>query len=182
MLLIFLLLFIGCSSINEVKTSDIVSVQQLVLTGKDIKQLGLSSGGACSLDENYSNIIDSSAGQYSFCNYTINSINHTEIAVILQKFADYEALNGSYQYDSLHLYSVEGIISENTFGDQSRFRVNNEHDYGGEFNPPGVYFYHLWIANDLFLIHITSGGSKEAKQYVTDIGGLILSKFDWHPI
>jgi hypothetical protein len=105
-------------------------------------------------------------------------LNDTSIIIELQKFADYEALNGTYQYDSLHYYSIQGLISENTFGDQSRFRLNNENDYGGQFNPPGVYFYHLWITKDLYLIHVTSSGtSQEAEGYVANIGRQILSKF-----
>ena len=144
---------------------------------QDLQQLGIDGNGTnCRTDKEYSNIVDSSIGQYSICVYNI--LNDTQVIIELQKFANYEALNGSYQYSSLHYYSVEGLISENDFGDQSRFRVNNVNDYGGEFNDPNVYYYHLWICKDLYLIHITSGGtSKEAKDYVARIGHLILSKF-----
>ena len=100
------------------------------------------------------------------------------VIIELQKFANYEALNGSYQYSSLHLYSVQGLISENDYGDQSRFRVNNVNDYGGEFNDPNVYYYHLWICKNEYLIHITSKGDKEAETYITKIGQQILSKFE----
>lgn len=156
-------------------------LQQLGLTSdineSDLQIFGLSNGTNCRTDNDYSNIIDSSSGQYSVCIYNIPSLNNTQIIIELTKFANFEALNGSYQYNSLHLYSIEGLISENTFGDQSRFRVNNVNDYGGEFNPPGIYFYHLWICKNLYLIHITSSGSKDAEGYIASIGQQILSKF-----
>jgi hypothetical protein len=51
-------------------------------------------------------------------------------------------------------------------------------DYGGQFNEPGVYFYHLWICKDKYLIHITSKGTEEAAgDSVREIGQQILSKF-----
>jgi len=100
------------------------------------------------------------------------------LPIELQKFANYEALDGTYQYDSSHLFGVKGLISENDYGDQSRFRVNSEDDYGAEFNEPGVYYYHLWICKNEYLIHITSSGrSKEADEYIAKIGQRILSKF-----
>jgi hypothetical protein len=104
-------------------------------------------------------------------------LNDTQVIIELQKFANYEALDGSYQYSSQHLYSIEGLISENVYGDQSRFRVNNVNDYGGQYNVPGVYYYHLWICKDLYLIHITSKGSEGAREYIANIGQQILSKF-----
>ena len=184
----------GCSTLQESPsvpiintTNKISGTQDLLLGDQEIQQLGLttylnesdlnlfglSKGTNCGTEESYSNIVDSSVGQYSLCVYYLND---TQIIIELQKFADYEALNGSYQYSSSHLFSVEGLISENEFGDQSTFRVNNEHDYGGESNPPGVYFYHLWVTQDLYLIHITSKGSEDAKGYITKIGRQILSK------
>jgi hypothetical protein len=185
-LAILLVLIGGCSKVQDqpsgptINTTDTISgTQDLTLNEDDLQELGMRVGTDCVTEEDYSNIIDSTIGQYSFCNYSINSLNDTEVLLQLQRFADYEALNGSYQYDSSHYYSIEGLISENDFGDQSRFRVNNVNDYGGEFNKPGVYYYHLWICKDLYLIHITSGGtSKEAKEHITQIGRQILSKFE----
>ncbi|MFH0949069.1 MAG: hypothetical protein V1802_01125 [Candidatus Aenigmatarchaeota archaeon] len=157
-------------------------LQQLGMTSdlntQDLQQLGITSGTNCQTDKDYTNIVDSSLGQYSICIYKISSSNDTQVIIELQKFANYEALNGSYQYGSLHLYSVEGLISENDYGDQSRFRVNNVNDYGGQYNDPNVYYYHLWICKDEYLIHITSKGSKEAEGYVASIGRQILSKFE----
>jgi len=174
-LAILLVFLSGCST----KTTHIVSgVQDLLLNQEDLQQLGLGVGSDCQADDAYSNVIDSSIGQYSMCNYSINSLESTEVWVELQKFANKEALEGSYQYSSSHLFSVEGLISEDVYGDKSRFRMNNVHDYMGELNEPGVYYYHLWICKDLYLIHVTSGGrSQDAKDYVVKTGQQILTKF-----
>ncbi|MFH1849427.1 MAG: hypothetical protein ABH879_04540 [archaeon] len=195
-LTILFMLTAGCSTVQEsppvpTTTHAISGTLELVLDGQDLAQLGMTSdlnesdrqlfeisnGTDCRTDEEYANIVDSSLGQYSICVYSIPGLNNTQIIIELQKFADYEALNGSYQYGSLHLYSVEGLISENDYGDQSRFRVSNEHDYGGQYNAPNVYHYHLWFTKDLYLIHITSMGSKDAEGHVAKIGTRILSKF-----
>ena len=176
-ILLMVALFIsGCTNNAVHKIS---GTQDLVLNEQDLRQLGITSDGIdCYTDEEYSNIVDSSLGQYTFCNLTINNLDDTEVVIELQKFANYEALDGTYQYDSSHLYSVEGLISENDYGDKSRFRVNNENDYMGHLNEPGVYYYHLWICKDLYLIHITSSGrSEDAEGYVANIGQQILSKF-----
>jgi hypothetical protein len=174
-------------------TGKISGTQELILTDEELKQLAITSdsteqdrqlyemsdGSNCRTDKDYTNIVDTTSGEYSICLYNIPNLNNTQVVIELQKFANYEALNGSYQYSSLHLYSVQGLLSENDFGDQSRFRVNNVNDYGGEFNDPNIYFYHLWICKDLYLIHITSKGtSNEAKEYVARIGRLLLSKFE----
>lgn len=175
------------------ETSPVSGTRDLLLTEQELQQLGMVSeindtvlqqlgitgGTNCWTDNEYSNIVDSSSGQYSICAYLIPGLNNTSVIIQLQKFENYDALNGSYQYDSSHYYSAEGLISENEYGDQSRFRVNNENDYGGQYNEPGVYYYHLWITKDLYLIHVTSGGrSQEADDYVVNIGQAILSKFE----
>jgi len=172
----------GISGTQELVLNE-QDLQQLGMTSdlnnQDLQQLGITGNGTnCQTDEKYTNIVDSSEGQYSICIYSISSLNDTQVIIELQKFANYEALNGSYQYGSLHLYSIEGLISENDYGDQSRFRVNNENDYGGQYNDPNVYYYHLWICKDLYLIHITSNRAKEADEYVAKIGRQILSKFE----
>ncbi len=95
----------------------------------------------------------------------------------LKKFENKEALDGAYQYDSSHLFGAKGLISEDDFGDKSRFRVNSEDDYGAEYNTPGIFYYHLWICKDTYMIHITSGGSEDAKDYISGAGRKILSKF-----
>jgi len=177
-LAILLVLIGGCSRVQEEKPI-ISGTQELILNEQDLQLLGMSVGTDCQTDNAYSNIVDSSTGQYTFCNYTINSLKDTEVIIQLQRFMDKEALEGSYQYDSSHLYSIEGIISEDVYGDKSRFRMNNKNDYMGELNEPGVYNYHLWICKGLYLIHVTSGGrNKEVGDYIPKIGQKILSKFE----
>jgi hypothetical protein len=158
-------------------THTISGTQELVLNEQDLQQLGVMSDGINCNTEEYETNEHTPLAQYSICNFTMNSLNDTEVVLELKKFTNLEDLNGSYQYDSLHLYSIEGLISENDYGDQSRFRVNNEHDYGGQYNEPNVYYYHLWICKNEYLIHITSKGIKEAEEYIAKIGRRILSKF-----
>src|SRR3989344_3514725 len=118
--------------------------------------------------------------QYSICIYNIPGLNNTQVIVELKKFTNFEDLNGTYHYNSLHMFSSQGLISQNTLGDQSRFRVNNENDYGGNLTPPGVYYYHLWITKSLHLIHVTSSGSnKDAGEHVTRAGQMTLSKLEF---
>ena len=192
-LAILLILIGGCSTAPTIKTTHTISgTQDLVLNEQDLQQLGMTSdlneqdlqqlgvtgnGTNCQTDEEYTNIVDSSLGQYSLCIYNINSLNDTQVIIELQKFENSEALDGSYQYGSSHLYSVEGLISENDYGDKSRFRVSNVNDYGGQYNDPNVYYYHLWICKNEYLIHITSNRAKEAKEHIAKIGQTILSKF-----
>ncbi|MFH1978015.1 MAG: hypothetical protein ABIJ92_01690 [Candidatus Aenigmatarchaeota archaeon] len=189
-LLAIIIIISGCTQSNTINivpgTQDLIlseqDLQQLGMTSdlneQDLQQLGLSTGTNCRTEESYTNIADSSLGQYSICAYLIPSLNDTQVIIELKKFANYEALNNTYQYESSHLYSVQGLISENDFGDQSRFRVNNENDYGGQFNEPGVYYYHLWVAKGLYLIHITSKGAENAKDYIVRTGEQFLSKFE----
>ncbi len=193
--LILLMLLGGCTSdtVNPADTkpaaTEISENQALILTEQDLQQLGMAkdpdnsdlvqlgiigNGTNCQAEEQTS--FDSSMVEYTICSYIIPSLNSTQIIIELRKFASPGALNDTYQYDSSHLYSAEGLISENDFGDQSRFRINNENDYGGQYNPQGVYFYHLWFTRNEFLVHITSKGSEEAKDSIAEIGHQILSK------
>lgn len=177
-ILTVLLMFIGgCAAVQSPPTiHTVLGTTELLLTEQDLQQLGMTNNGTDCLTEEYPTDAYSPLAQYSFCNYIINSLN-TEVVLELKKFTNFNDLNGSYQYDSSHLYSVQGLMSENDFGDQSRFRVSNEHDYGSQFNDPNVFYYHLWISKNEYLIHITSKGSKEAKEYIAKMGQLILSKF-----
>lgn len=175
---LFITLFVGILLFGcpQGTTHTISGIQELVLNEQDLQQLGMTRAGDCQTEDQTS--INSLPVRYSMCNYTINSLNDTQVVIVLQSFTNFEDLNNSYQYDSLHLYSVQGLISENDFGDQSRFRVNNVNDYMGQLDEPGVYYYHLWICKDVYLIHITSSGrSKDAQEYVAKIGRRILSKF-----
>ena len=182
-------LVVGCSTADTIPT--ISGTTDLLLNEQELSQLGMSTNlsnddrqmlglndANCRTEQGYGNIVDSTEGQYSLCAYTIPSMNNTQVIIEFQKFASQEARDGTYQYDSSHLFSAEGLISENTFGDMSRFRVNNENDYGGEYNTPGIYYYHLWIVKDLFLIHITSKGAEEAKYYLSEAGEIIVGKFE----
>ena len=178
--LLVLLVFLVVAGLTIKTTPALSGTQWLVLTEQDLQQFGMtrgmtSNGTDCQTEEQTS--INSLQVQYSFCNYTLNSLNNTELIVELREFTNLEDRNGAYQYDSQHLYSIQGLLSENDYGDLSRFRVNNVNDYGGNLNPPGVYFYHLWICKELYLVHITSAGSKDARAYIANIGRRILSKF-----
>ena len=185
---LFLLVTAGC--VTQTDTPPAGEKHDLALTAQDLVQLGLTSdlndtirqmygleNDSCQKDEAYSNVVDSSTGSYSICAYLLPGMSNTEVVVEIQRFENTDALNGTYLYQSSHLFSIEALISKDTLGDQSTFRVNSEHDYGGEFNPPGVYFYHLWIAKDLYLIHITSKGS-DVKENIEAIGQLLVSKLD----
>jgi hypothetical protein len=166
------------SNSTIITNSTLSGTQELVFNEQDLQQLGITINGTECQTEEYETSEYSPLMQYSVCNYNINNLNDSQVIVELKKFTNFESLNGTYQYDSLHLYSVEGLISENDYGDQSRFRVNNVNDYGGNINnEPNVYYYHLWICKDTYLIHITSKGSKETKEYVAKMGRQILSKF-----
>jgi hypothetical protein len=168
LLVIVLALLAGCSPKPTISGTSV-----LVLNEQDIKQLGII--GDCKTEE-YETSEYSALEQYSFCEYNVSGLN-TEIIIEVKRFTNANDLNGTYQYESLHLYSVEGLISENDYGGMSRFRVNSEKDYGGEFNDPNIYYYHLWIGKGNYLIHITSKGSKEAKENIAEIGHAILAKF-----
>lgn len=173
-LAILLMLLVGCSTVQD----KVSGIQNLVLNEQDLQQLGMVRDGTDCRTEEYQTSDSAPLAQYGICNYGINSLNDTQVVIELQKFTNFEDLNGTYQYNSLHLYSIEGLISENDYGDQSRFRVNNEHDYGGQYNEPNIYYYHLWISKNKYLIHITSKGNKESEEYIAKIGRQILSKFN----
>ena len=174
-LAIFLIFIGGCSTVQDpssgptVKTTPTISgTRELVLDEQDLQQLGMTSDGNDCQTEEYQTNAYSPLAQYSFCNYTINSLNDTQVVLELQKFTNLEDRNGTYQYTSLHLRGFEGLISENDYGDLSRFYSNNEST---------VYYYHLWIGKNEYLIHVTSKGTKEAGEYIAKIGRRILLKF-----
>jgi len=157
----------GCLS-ERIDVEPISGTQGLVLNEKDLQQLGITSDGTDCQTEDYPTNEFSPLAQYSICNYAINSLNDTQVVLELQKFTNFEDLNGTYQYSSLHLRGFQGLLSENEYGDMSRFYINNEST---------VYYYHLWICKNEYLIHTTSKGSKEAGEYIEKIGRRILSKF-----
>jgi hypothetical protein len=150
-------------------------IPELMPDGQELQQLGIAKQEECRTEEQTS--IYSSMVQYGFCNYTIDGLNNTGVIIELKKFTNHDDLNGTYQYESSHLFGAKGLIGENDYGDQSRFRVNSDDDYGAQYNPPGIYFYHLWFTRGLYLVHITSGGSVGARDYIERAGRLMLSKF-----
>src|SRR3989344_8198522 len=159
---ILLMLVAGCSTAQDspstINTNAISGTNELILNEQDLQQLGMASGGSeelqqlgmlsngtdCKIEE-YPTDEYSPLAQYSLCSYTINSLNDTGVIIELSKFTNLEDLNGTYQYSSLHLRSIGGLISENDYGDQSRFYVNNENDYGAQHNDSNVYYYSLYI-------------------------------------
>ena len=153
------------------------STQKLLLSSQDLQDLGMIIGENGCQTEEYQTSDTSPRTQYSVCFYDIPNLNNTEVIIELKKFNNIHDLNGTYQYDSSHLFSAEGLISENTFGDQSRFRRNNVNDYMGHLNDPNLHAYNLWITKDLYLIHVTSRGTVEAEDLIEEIGQRILSKF-----
>jgi hypothetical protein len=173
-----LLLISACTKVQEsiVETGhDVAGNEELILTEAELQQLGLA--GDCKT-EAYETSEFSVIAQYSFCNYTFTALSDTDLIIELKKFSDTGSMNGSFQYESMHLRSSEGIISENTYGDMSRFYRNSKFDYGAEFDTSNVTYYHLYIVKDEFMIHVTSGGSNGAKQPIEDIGRIVMSRFE----
>ncbi len=141
------LLLIGCT-------------QPMILTTQDLNELDLRVID-CNREE-YKTGEYSPLAEYHVCTY---QRENTQIVVEIKRYTDPHELNGSYQYSSLHLRGFEGLISEDEYGDMSRFYVNNESD---------IYYYHLWIAEDNSLIHVTSKGKIDAIDYVPEIGQRIM--------
>ena len=152
-----------------IKTAHTISgTKDLALNEQDLQQLGITSDGTDCRTEEYTTNDYSPLAQYSICSYTINSLNDSRVVLELKKYINFEDLNDTYQYESLHLRGFQGLISENDYGDLSRFYVNNEST---------VYYYHLWISKNEYLILITSKGTKKDGEYIAKIGRRILSKF-----
>ncbi|HLD06435.1 MAG TPA: hypothetical protein VJC16_02790 [Candidatus Nanoarchaeia archaeon] len=171
-ILAMLLIFIGgCAAVQDPPSGpapEISGTQDLVLDEQDLQQLGMAGDGTDCRTEGYPTNDRSPLAQYSFCSYTVNTLDDTQIVLELQKFTNREDLYGTYQYASLHLRGFEGLISEDDYGDQSRFYVSNE---------SAVHYYHLWTSRDEYLIHITSKGSREAREHIAGMGRRILSRF-----
>ncbi len=175
-LAMFLIFLAGCSIGPQYPSSGPTTrttptapgTQEIVLNEQELQQLGMTNDGTGCQTEEYPTSENSALAQYSICNYIINRLNDTQVVLELKKFTNPEDLNGTYQYESLHLRGFQGLISENDYGDFSRFYVNNE---------SAVYYYHLWVGKNEYLIHITSKGSMEAREHIASIGQQTLSKF-----
>jgi len=189
-------LLVGCTTTEEGPTvpidSSVVDVSTLLLAPQDIAEIRLTPGGeAQTLEvlgltsdnqycktENYETSESSPLAQLATCSYTIDGMADTSVIIEMKRFTNSNDLTGTYQYESLHLRGAKGLLAENTFGDQSRFSVNSDDDYGAEFNPPGVSFYSLYFTKDSYLVHVTTKGSADAKEDVASIGRRILAKFE----
>lgn len=184
-LIVFLIFLSGCLTQQDKSLDNISPISQISQISQDIlpdnneiRQLGIVSEGIVCNTEEYDANDHSSLQMYSFCNFTIKNCNDTEVIIELSRYSDLKDLNYSYQYNSLHLRSKKGLISEDDYGDQSRFSVNHEQDYGGTFDDPKISYYHLWICKGPYLIHITSKGSIDAKRYIPDLGSMMLEDID----
>lgn len=176
----------------ELTESSVADVGTLLLAPQDIAEIGLTPGGeAQTLEvlgltsdnkycktETYETSENSPLAQLATCSYTIDGLENTSLIIEIKRFTNANDLTGTYQYESLHLRGAKGLLAENTFGDQSRFSVNSDDDYGAEFNPPGVSFYSLYFTKDSYLVHVTTKGSADAKEDVEAIGRRILAKFE----
>jgi hypothetical protein len=182
LLLATIVLLSGCSKeqpapVQNQTTSKITTVAQLIPTATDLAQLRMMSNGSdCQIDA-YETGPQSPLAAYSICFYTVPNLNGTEVIIEMSKYTNKDDLQGSYEYSSSHLQGSKGIISLNTFGDQSRFSHNSDDDYGAQYNDPAIKYYHLWIIKDLYLIHITSKGPVDAQDHISAIGKTILQKF-----
>jgi hypothetical protein len=148
---IFSLLFLSsCVSENVFY----VNIEDVVLSDIDLVDLSLYVLDDC-VFENFNASSNSPLIASSFCSY-FSFDESSEVIISISKYSNFDDLFGSYQYQSSHLRSVEGLISEDFFGDFSKFYVNVEEDYMGYLNDVDIYYYHLWIVSGDFLIHITS--------------------------
>jgi hypothetical protein len=164
---------LNISDEEEMIELSVLNNYELLFNEGDFNLLGLNFKEECNTEE-YETSESSPLEQYSICQYTFEE---SEIVLEIKKYTNIHDLEGTYQYNSLHLRSSDGILSEDEYGDKSRFIVNSENDYGAEFNEPGVFYYNFWITKELYLIHITSKGVEEDKYIVLKIGEQILSKF-----
>lgn len=189
-------LLVGCTTNTEGPTApaddSVADVRTLLLTAQDLQEIGLTPGGEAQTlevigltsENGYCKTEDYETGEFSplaqlsTCSYTINGLADTSLIIEMKRFTNTNDLTGAYQYESSHLRGAKGLLEENTYGDQSRFSVNSDDDYGAEFNPPGVSFYSLYFTKDAYLVHVTTKGSADAKDDVAAIGKRILEKFE----
>jgi len=182
LIIIFTLSIAGCVTINvnsknNTNPSDnninsnpidnkITSTSELTLTTGELNKFNIEINESSCDTQTYETGNFSSQSHYTICFYEMGD---TKIVFQLSKYTNFNDLNGSYQYDSLHLRGFNGLIEENKYGNLSRFYVNNEST---------TYYYHVWIVENPFLIHVTSKGVKEDKDIIENIGKSIISKFE----
>lgn len=186
----FMILAAGCANVQDDASTttttlkdSTMAIEDLILSDVEVSELGLSKDIS---EEKLSQFginratnckVDSPSGQYAVCVYLAPELNDTEVIVQLYSYDNESALNGSYQYNSGHLFGSSGIISKDTYGDQSIFRKNSEDDYGAEFNDPKMHYYHLWFTKGLYMVHVISSGTVEAEGLVGVMGRAFLGKF-----
>lgn len=172
-LMILIIFLVGCTA-----KTDITKTISKNLTAKDLIPTKEAIGATTELNctsEIYNTSEFSPLAENTFCNFNIND---SEFYLEIKKFSNQNDLNGSYQYNSAHLFGSKGFLNHTIYGDQSKLHVNAGDDYGAEFDPKGVSFYHLWFTKDLYLIHITSKGVESDRAYIENIGKKILNKYD----
>lgn len=175
---ILAVILVACTATNKPNDNKTLSNEEILLNSQELEQIGINQNSTYCNTEHYETSESSSLEQYSFCQYNISEIDNSEIVIQLSKLTNHNDLNGSYQYQSSHLFGSEGLISRDSYGDQSVFRVNSEDDYGAEFNNPNITYYNLYFTKDLFLVHITSKGSEDAREYIENLAQGMLGKFE----
>ena len=157
------------SKLNNDNMSSDFGTGDILLTIEDLEFLNLVSNGTDCSTEEFETSEYSPLKGISTCFYDIQTLNESTVVVEIKEYIDFHNLNGSYQYNSLHMRGFQGLLHEDEFGDLSRFYVSNESN---------TYYYHFWIVQEPFLILVTSKGDSDARDYVEDIGKRILSKID----
>ncbi|MFT4311251.1 MAG: hypothetical protein ACMXX7_01345 [Candidatus Woesearchaeota archaeon] len=169
-MLALILIVSGCSTYKE----ETIGVSDLLLSDEYVYNLDLYPSSPCEV-EIYETSNRSSLSEFGSCFFK-GSNESLEVVIQIRKFSNFDDLFGTYQYQSSHLRNIEGLISEDKFGDFSKFYINVEEDYMGHLNEEGVYIYHLWVVKDDFLIHITTKDYFDDKYLVENIANNILSK------
>ena len=168
--MILLIFLVGCTA-QQTKTE-----VKKVTTAKDLipskEEMGATTELNCT-NEVYNTTEFSPLAENTLCMF---NINNSEFYLEIKKFSNQNDLNGSYGYNSAHLFGGKGFLNHTTYGDQSRLHVNAGDDYGAEFDPKGVSYYHLWFTKDLYLVHVTSKGVESDRASIENIGHLVLAK------
>src|SRR3989338_4569467 len=99
-----IIIIAGCVQNSQPGTQYLLNEQDLAQLGmtddvseSELQAFGLN-GTNCRIEE-----------QYSICIYNIPGLNNTQVIVELKKFTNFEDLNGTYHYNSLHMFSSQGL-------------------------------------------------------------------------
>ncbi len=165
-----LLAFSACASEHH-----LLSVHDLLLSTEEVALLQLSVDQECVIEE-YQTSETSPLAQSSFCSF-VSQNDSVHLIIDIKKYTNEQDVLGSFQYQSSRHRSPQGILAQNTHGSYSTFVMNVEEDYMGHLNDPEMYYYHLWIAKDLFLIHITSRGTVSDESLLLAVADKLLLRF-----